>query len=393
MKKLFLPMLLCFLGVLLCSCDSKKEPQKTKERVVVAKTSVPVKHLYFNGTIQPISTQSVLSPVDGRIQELNFVYGQKVKKGQLLAVVNSLKLMDNFRQAVATFLQKKSTYLNQTQDFQGSKVLYKAGVIDKEEFISDKSTYENSVLDFFQQEYELKKVLLTAGVKPEEIEQLSISDTAKIKKLFAREFNYIRVYAPSSGVALFPLPQQSQGQDSNSSDSSGAIIVGSQIREAQLILSIGDLDGFSIDTQVNEVNVNSVHQDMKAIITGDAFPGIALDGVVKYVASQAQPNQGDQSSGSVFKVSIIVPKVTESDLQYIHVGMTAKVDLPIEGKPEIMLPINAVFNKEGVSYVTVVDSNGTRKDVQVITGNTTPTNVVIVQGVSDGQKVVVRDKI
>lgn len=387
---------LIIVSSILVGCGPSKKPKKTKEQIVVAKVSVPVKHLYFNGVIQPIATQSVLSPVDGRIEKLNFIYGQKVVKGQLLAIVNSLKLMDSFRQAVSSFLQKKSDYLTQTQNFQGTKVLYKAGVIDGEQYTSEKSTYENSVLAFFQEEYELKKVLLKAGVKPQEIEKLSISDVDKIKILFARQFNHIRVYAPSSGVALFPIPQQGQSGSSSSdssSDSSGAIIVGSSIREAQLILSIGNLAGFAIDTNVNEVNVNSVHKDMKAIITGDAFPGIVLNGKVEYVASQAQPDQSGDSSGSTFKVTITVPHVNPKDLASVHVGMTAKVDLPIKGAPRIMLPINAVFRKDGKSYVTIVGTDGKRQDVAVVTGSTTPSDVVIVDGVKQGQKVVVRDTV
>lgn len=394
MKKKVLLLGLIFTSITLVGCGPSKKKVKVKERIVVAKVSVPVKHLYFNGVIQPIATQSVLSPVDGRIEKLNFIYGQKVKKHQLLAIVNSLKLMDSFRESVGTFLQKKSDYLTQTQNFQGTKVLYKAGVIDGQQFTTEKSSYENSVLAFFQQEYELKKVLLKAGVKPEVIEKLSISDVDKIKQLFARQFNHIKIYAPTSGVALFPLPQQTEsGGNEDGEGNSGAIIVGSKIREAQLILSIGNLAGFSIDTKVNEVNVNSIHKSMKAIITGDAFPGITLDGKVQYVASQAQPNQGGESSGSVFKVTIEVPKVLEKDLLSVHVGMTAKVDLPIRGAPRVMLPINAVFHKGGKNYVTVVGADGKRKEVAVITGDTNSTAVVIIQGVKQGQKVVVRDTV
>lgn len=399
MKKTLLFLASIALAFSLAGCSSKKKTSgKTKERIVVAKMETPVKHLYFSGTIQPIKTVPVLSPVDGRIQELNFKFGENIKKGQLIAIVNSLKLMDSFRSAVSSFLTKKTAYLTQAQNFQGAKVLYKAGVISEQDYQTEESSYENSVLDYFQEEYQLKKVLLKAGVKPETIEKLSISDTSKIKQLFAKQFNHIRVYAPNSGVALFPVPSLSQGSDSgnnasNTSDS-GAIVVGSAVREAQLILSIGDLDGFAIDMNINEVNINSIKLGMHAMITGNAFPGVNLQGDVSYVASQAQPNQGgDESGGSVFKVSVTVPKVTKKDLQTVHVGMTAKIDIPIKGQPHIMLPINAVFKKNNASYVTVVDATGKRQDVAVVTGNTTPMQVVILSGVKAGQKVVVRDQV
>jgi HlyD family secretion protein len=395
MKKFILLIGLSLLSITLIGCKSDKPKTKIKERIITAQIQVPIKHLYFSGTIQPIKTNSVLSPVDGRIEKLNFVYGQDVKKGQLLAIVNSLKLMDDFRTAVSSFLTKKTAYLTQAQTFEGSKVLYKAGVISESDYTTQKNSYENSVLDFFQEEYQLKKVLLKAGVSPESVEKLSISEISKIKLLFAKQFNHIKIYSPGSGVALFPLPDQSQsGGGDNSSDSSGAIIVGSKIREAQLILSIGDLEGFSIDMNINEVNINSIQKGMKATITGDAFPGISMNGLVTYVASQAQPNQGgSDSGGSVFKVSVNVPKINKDVLKVVHVGMTAKVDIPIRGQPHIMLPIDAVFRKNSQSMVTIVGANNVRNNVSVVTGNTTPTDVVIISGVSKGQKVVVRDKV
>ncbi len=395
MKKILLFVVgLSIISLMLFGCSSEKKPVKVKERVVVATEHKPVKHLYFSGTIQPINTVSVLSPVDGRIEQLNFKFGQGVKKDQLLAIVNSLKLMDSFRSAVSSFLSKKTTYLTQAQTFQGSKVLYKAGVISQQDFESEKNTYENSVLDFFQEEYQLKKVLVKAGVAPATVENLSISEISKIKALFAKQFNHIKIYSPSTGVALFPLPSQSQGDGSSNTGTTGSIVVGSQITEAQLILSIGDLDGFAIDMNIDEVNINSIKNGMKAIVTGDAFPSVKLYGAVSYVASQAQPNQdGGGSGGSVFKVTVNVPHVTAEDLQSVHVGMSAKIDIPITGQKHIMLPIDAVFRKAGSSYVTVVEPDGTRKDVAVITGDTTPTQVVILSGITTGQKVVVRDTI
>ncbi len=398
MKRLLLLIGLSVASLVLLGCSSKKESAKVKETIVVATKQVPIKHLYFSGVIQPIKTVSVLSPVDGTIEKLNFVYGQNVKKGQLLAVVNSLKLMDTFREAVSSFLSKKTEYLTQAQNFQGAQVLYRAGVISEQDYVGEKNTYENSVLDFFQEEYQLKKVLTTVGIEPGAIEKLNISDTGKIQKLFAKQFNRLNIIAPSTGVALFPLPAQGQGDGSgdsgSGSGSSNAISVGSQLHEAQLILSIGDLEGFSIDMNVNEVNIDSIKQGMKATVTGDAFAQVTLSGFVSYVASQAQPAQGgDSSGGSVFKVNVSVPKVDGKDLRSVHVGMTAKIDLPIKGAPQIMLPIDAVFKKDDVNYVTIVDEKGRHKDVPVITGDTTLTDVVILSGVVAGQKVVVRDQV
>lgn len=381
-----------FLMVILVGCDSKKEI-RTHEHIVIATLSTPVKHLYFSGTIQPINTVSVLSPVQGNVENINFMYGQYVKQGQLLAIINSVKLMDDFRSAVSSFLGKKTAYFTQLKSFEGTQVLYKAGVIDRDTFQSEQNQYENSVLDYFEQEYQLKKVLLKAGIAPSLVEKLTITDIADIKKLFGQEINHVKIYAPSTGVALFPLTQNSPTGENNSSQnsSSDTITTGSSIHESQLILSIGNLSGFSIDMAISEIDINSLHQGMTAFVSGDAFPGITLKGVVSYVASQAQPNQGGASSLSVFRASVQVPQVQADTLLTVHVGMTAKVDIPIRQKPRIMLPIAAVFQKNDHNYVTIVDALGHKKDVVIAVGNTTLNEVAILSGVQAGQKVIVYD--
>ncbi len=388
MKKLFI---LCMVMALM-GCHDKSSKTHTTSYIVVAQSQVPIKHLYFSGTIQPLKTVSIFSPVDGRIQSLSYVYGQKVKKGTQLAVINSLKLMEDFRQAVTSYLSKKASYLNQSQMFSGTKVLYKAGVIDKQEYQNERNQYENSVIDFFQQQYQLQKVLAVADVKPELIQKLKISDTNKVKNLFAKQFNYIKLKAPTMGVALFPLPQVSSAGTDDGSDS-GKITVGSKVREGQLLLSIGDLSGLSIDMDVSEVNINNIHQGMHAYVTGDAFPGIKLVGRVSYVASQAQPNNSSSNSSSMFRARVTVPQVLAAQLKMVHVGMTAKVDIEVFDQPRVLLPIDAVFKKGMQSFVTIVDADSSKRDIAVKTGDTTPTEVVILSGITSGQKVLVHDSV
>ena len=73
----------------------------------------------------------------------------------------------------------------------------------------------------------------------------------------------------------------------------------------------------------------------------------------------------------------------------IRVGMTAKFEIDIKSTPRIMLPINAVFQQNDENRVTIMDANNKEKNVSVVTGETTPTQVVIISGIQAGEKVVV----
>mgnify|MGYP002624990643 CR=1 FL=1 len=157
------------------------------------------------------------------------------------------------------------------------------------------------------------------------------------------------------------------------------------------MLTIGDLTGLATTINVSEININRIKVGAPVKITGDAFPGITLDGKVVTVSSQANPGTGDQASISLFAVQIKVPSITEKQRQTIKVGMTAKVEIDIKKPPQILLPINAVTQREQKTYVTVIDKDGKHKQVEVTTGETTTTDVTILKGLSVGDRVVVND--
>lgn len=386
-----------FVVMAMTSCKGKEKKQSTKKQtVIVAKLKTPVTRLFFTGSLLPIDTIEVTSPVEGRVSKLKFSYGQEVKKNQLLVVLSSKTLAENFRKAVSDFLQKKDAYDNAIQSFEGNKALYKAGIISKENFLSERSQYENTVLSYFQSQYDLEKLLEKAKVEYKPIEQLQLADIKQISKLLRRKFNDIEVYSPASGVALFPTSES--GGDSNDSQNgkTGKLEVGTKVKSGQTLLSIGDLSGLSTQFNVSEINVNRIKKDMPAVITGDAFPGITLKGFVSQVSSQANPQQGGggdgQTSLSMFNVNVKIPKLTPEQKKIIHVGMTAKIAISIKEKPVVMLPITAIKTKKGINTVTLIDKSGQKKTVNVTLGSTTPEGqVAIISGVKSGDKVVVND--
>ncbi len=70
--------------------------------------------------------------------------------------------------------------------------------------------------------------------------------------------------------------------------------------------------------------------------------------------------------------------------------MSAKVAIEIGGEKVIMIPINAVYQQHGQTYVRVVDDK-TKKisEVAVKTGATTLDEVTIEANLYEGEKVVV----
>lgn len=378
---------------ILFGCNSNKNTRK-HETIVTAKIKRSENQLFFSGTIQPINTHPVTSPVDGIVQEIKFQYGELVKKGDELVAINSPQLADDYRKNVTDYLKAKDQYFSSIDDYQANKVLYNAGVIDKESYNASASTYENNSLAYLQAQFELEKTLKQLNINPQEIERLTLKNLNIIDKLLRRYFSHIVINAPADGVALFPIAGETGPSDNDKG--SGKLVVGTSVKAGGLMLSIGDLSGLAVQIQVSEIDINHISAGMPVNITGDAFPGIVLHGYLRDVSSQANPDQGAGGGGgalSMFNATVAVPAVSTKQRIEIHVGMTAKVEVDITQKPRITLPINAVFLKNGKSYVTIVDASGARTDVAVEVGTTTPTDIIIEKGIKDGDRVVVRNSI
>lgn len=383
---LFLFLLLNITGM---SASNAKSKPAQKTHIVIAQLQTPVLKLYFSGVLDPIQTLPIVSPVAGNIVLMNFTYGEKIKANQLLFEITSSELASSYRKAINDYLQKKLAYATKQQDFKGMQSLYDAGAVAKNDFISNKSQLANSELEFLQAEYELEHVLQTANVDSKKIEKLSIADTEAVNKLLQRRFRHVPVLATGDGIALFPV-QKSSSSGSSSDSSSGKLTVGSTVKKDQLLLSIGDLSGLSAVFNASEVDIYRIQAGMPVTVTGSAFPGKELKGVVSAVSAQA--NQGDSSGGlSMYAVSVKIPNVEPKTMARIRVGMTAKFEIDIDTQARIMLPLHAVQETKGESVVTILDANGKEKDVQVVTGRTTMTDIVIESGIKPGDKVVVHD--
>ena len=367
---------------------SDKKKLAEKEQIVVAKMQTPVQRLYFTGSLSPIATMPVVSPVDGNIVSRNFEYGERVEQGRELFVIDSKTLAENYRKAVNDFIQKKQSYESGKTTFQGTQALFKAGVVAKNDYDNAKTGYENKELDFLQSKYSLEKILKTANVdvnkvSSQKIESLTLADTTKVNALLERHFRNIEIFAPGSGVALFPKKLMS-----GAAEISGKLETGTSIKEGQLLLSIGDLSGLSAEFNVSEVDIDRIKDKMPVLVTGSAFPGAELKGYVSAVSVQA--TQGGGGGGlSMYSVSTKIPKVDPEVMKKIRVGMTAKFEIDIKGEPRIMLPVDAVFEDNGRSVVTILDAKNKSHIVPVMTGITTPTDVVIVSGVKPGDKILI----
>lgn len=386
--KCMLKIILLSIAVTLCAgCGSKNTQQQAQTITVALKSNSTI--LYFNSTVKPLKSYPVNSKIDGIIKKMYFDYGSAVAVDQLLFVLRSPQLEDEYEAALTDYLKAKRDSSNDQLQMQGTEELNKLGMISAQEYRSSKATSYNIKLTLAQAKRKLQAVLVKFNAPPNAMQLLDSSDDLdKVNKLLAKQIGTIKIFAPATGVALTG-GSGTGGGTAGGGGGSGELAVNSEVKAAQTLVIIGNKNGLLFDVKASEIAVNTISVGQAAIITGDGFPGITLHGKVFFV--ERQPSSSNDGGGMPsFLVHIVVPTITDEQREKIRIGMSTRIKLPLAKKPVIKIPLTAVFTKQGQSMVQMVNpKTGAITNVPVMTGPTTLDSVEIQQGLKPGDKVLI----
>jgi macrolide-specific efflux system membrane fusion protein len=115
--------------------------------------------------------------------------------------------------------------------------------------------------------------------------------------------------------------------------------------DAVVVLS----DHLIVRAQVDETDIGKIANDMKAVITLDAYPDTKIKAAVEHIYYESQ---------TVNNVTIYNVDLTPQEVpSFFRSGMNATVEFIVEDKRDILIvPLEAV-NKNGESYVLVKQPN------------------------------------
>lgn len=373
MKKIFLILSGIFMSFALMNHGTAKRLPEPKQ--VTVKRKVMHDRLYFSGKLKPIDTLNITSPIEGVVVKKSFEYGAKLQKGQLVVELNSKQLAKDFNQALTSYLTSKDNYLKSRAKLDGSRELYKMGIISKNEYQNDESQFNQNHIEFLKSKYSLDEFLkYDDSPGAHSVESLTLKDFKHIDKAFQAKRRTLKISTPLSGVALMP----------DSSEATKKVEVGSQLKLGDVILSVGNLEGLSTELEVSEVDVVKIKPGQAVGITGVSFPGIRLEGKVVTVDSQATPAQG--SGVPTFMVKVVVPKLGQEARERIKIGMSAKVTLDVSKKDVLLVPLEAVYERQHQRFVDILQK-GRVQSRPVKTGQTLFDEVEVLAGLTEGDTI------
>jgi HlyD family secretion protein len=376
MKKI-LAWCVCLLCVSLTACTEKKViPQG---RLLTVKNQTYKDTLYYSGLIKPLHTLVITSPADGAILEMPFQYGEEVSAGKLLFVLSSSKFLSDYKTALLQYIKAKSDFNTNQLLFSEAKFLHDRQLISDDEYKTKESNFYGTQLALVQAKDGLENLIHQLNLTEMDLLRLRIADIEKITQAMhlQQSSDHLKVLAPATGIILSP----SKGEEENKKFNKGDLV-----KQGDVLALIGDMNALSVLIKVNELTINQIKVGQKVKLTGIAFSEHVLQGEITQIDKQGETQGGSPT----FNVEVAVYHLTPLEKKLIHVGMSAKVEINIEDEPQILIPINAVIEKNSHSYVERYDETKHHlQEVEIKTGRTTPDTIVILAGLKEGDKIVV----
>ncbi|MFM9184927.1 efflux RND transporter periplasmic adaptor subunit [Legionella pneumophila] len=365
--------------LMLVSCGSSDKPQTSSLKTYEVKPQPLHKTLHFTGTVQPIRESSLTSPMEAVVETMHFHYGQMVKKGEIVLTLNSNELQKQYNDTLTDYLKAKDSYSIAKAKFVGTEELWNAGLISKNNYLSEKSGLDTARVTLMQATRKLSEMLEKMDDKnTQNISNLSLADFDKVRKILTSNHNLIHLKAPSDGIMLYP---PKSGEDKNN-----RVTVGSTIKSGQVIALIGDLKGISVEIDVPEIDIDKIRPGMEATISGVAFGRHQLKG--KLVAVNAQASNTSTGGLPSFTAVVEVNSLTPEQQSWIKVGMSASIELNVESNNQLLIPIAAVKREKGSSIVHVQLAKGKVQKRMITTGAAQADSVVVESGLKSGDVVV-----
>ena len=374
-RALITGLLLIVVSSCLLGCGSRASQKNSGIDTYTVKRSALHKTLYFSGTVQPLQESPLTSPMEAVVEAMPYHYGEQVKKGDEIFTLNSTELQKQYNDTLTEYLKAKDNYSVAKARFNGTEDLWQAGLLAKNNYLSEKSSLNTSRVTLMQATRRLTEMLEKMGDGTyQDLSTLSFSDFDKVRLALTGKHDLIHIKSPSDGVLLYP-PKPAD-------DKTGRITVGAAIKAGQVLALIGDLSGIRVEIDVPEVDIDKIKPGMTATVRGVAFAKQELKGELVTVNAQASPGSGGALPS--FTAVVEVHGLDAKQQSWVKVGMSAAIELAVDRIDKLVVPIAAVSQKNGKSVVRVRDAKGAIHEEVVITGAAQADQVVIESGLKAG---------
>jgi membrane fusion protein, heavy metal efflux system len=293
----------------------------------------------------------IIPRVNGVAIAVNYTSGEKVKKGDVLAVLESAELGESF----AEYMVSRKTY-------ERKRKLYEEKIASQNDYLEVLNRFEQVTADLYiklgKEKYLQASEMYEERYTPKTNGQVKALPITKSIDFVERTTRY-EISAPIDGTII-----------------KKHITRGEKVGDDVNVFTVADLNTVWVNLQVSTRDISLIHQGMNVVV--ESSDSLKTEGEVTMISPVVDAetrtatarvvvdnNQGDWMPGA-----FVIGSIRISDK-----------NLPL------VIPRYAVQNFEGKDIVFLADEHGYRQ-VPVVSGRHDRNNVEILSGIKAGQQIV-----
>jgi HlyD family secretion protein len=298
-------------------------------KYVSAKVAVGdvIEQVQATGAVQPLLQVNIGAQVNGRVTDVLVDFNSTVKKGDILAIIDSsiydtqvsaqranvVAQRAQMEQAKAQMASALATADTAKVSYERVKRLFDAGLASKGDLDTAKGQYDAAHATYEAAAANLASAEAAIGAQQAQLNQMTTN------------LGYTKLYSPVDGTVV------------TRSIDPGATVVAS-FQAPVLFVIAQDLRKMRVLADVDEADVGRLAEKMQADAVVDAFPGESFHGVVEQVRFSPNTVQGVVTYSAVVQV--------DNPDEKLRPGMTATVTIRThEAKGVLRIPNAALRYK------------------------------------------------
>jgi HlyD family secretion protein len=284
-----------------------------------------------SGEIKPKKFVNISANVSGRITNLYIQEGDAVRRGQVLARIDSTRFEAGERQSEAALQAARADLQRADADLENSRLAFeRARRMRDEKLIADQA--------FDQADAELK--MKAAAV---ESQKRRIAQQAAMLETNRDELEKTTIVAPMSGIVTSLVKEE------------GESVIGAQSFSPTVLMTVADLSVMEVEILVDETDIRNVRLGQEAEVRVDALEGMKIKGDVTEIGSSAIPRgtsaaaaTGQSTASTANQAKDFKVVVTLKDPPpTLRSGLNATADIVTARKPNVLaVPIQAVVVRQ-----------------------------------------------
>lgn len=327
------------------------------------------------GTLQAFRQVSVGAQVSGQVKTLAVKLGDPVKKGDLIAEIDSLTQQNALRNAEAALRNVQAQLAAQQATLAQAELNFKR----QQQLLAGEA---GSRLDFESAQASYDTAKANAAALQAQITQAGVTaDTARVN------LGYTRIVAPIDGMVVAIVTQQGQTVNAN--------------QTTPTIVKVAQLDTMTVKSQISEADVVKVKAGQKVYFTILGEPDKRYDATLRTVEPAPDSILTDTTSSSSSTSTTTTTAVYYNGLfdvanpeGKLRISMTAQVSIVRgEAKAALTIPASALGRRErdGSYSVRVVGADGEAAPRKIKVGINNNVSVEVTEGLAEGDRVVLGD--